>query len=448
MREGWETKFLGEAIRLEYGKPLPKEKRDDAGKYLAYGANGVKCRTNEYFYDKPSIIVGRKGSAGEVTLTEEKFWPLDVTYYVTFDEKKYDLIFLHHCLKSLKLTRLAKGVKPGINRNDVYQIKFNFPPLPEQKRIVSILDEAFEGIEQATKNAEKNLLNARELFDSYLNFVFSQKAEGWVETTLGNLCDFLNGFAFKSTDAVKTSNVQLIRMGNLYQNVLDLDRKPSFYPDNFAEEYSRYVLSEGDLIMSLTGTVDKQDYGFTVEIPATDRVLLLNQRIAKFVNIREDKIDRRYFLHFLRSRSFLEELYSSARGVRQANLSSVSMKKLAVSYPDIKTQRVLVKKFDVLKTEVVNLEAIYKQKLNDLAELKQSLLQKAFAGELTANNVVSFPNAGTRYFDTASPEFSAHVLAYAHYWHASQKREKTFGRVKAQKFLHLTESVAHVDLGR
>jgi len=159
MREGWEIKALGEVIRLEYGKPLPKEDRHNDGKYAAYGANGVKCRTNSYFFDKPSIIVGRKGSAGEVTLTRGNFWPLDVTYFVTFDEKRYDLIFLYHCLKSLRLTKLAKGVKPGINRNDVYQIEFSFPPLPEQKHIVTILDKAFEGIDKAIANTEKNLAN-------------------------------------------------------------------------------------------------------------------------------------------------------------------------------------------------------------------------------------------------------------------------------------------------
>ncbi|WP_321530128.1 restriction endonuclease subunit S [uncultured Desulfuromonas sp.] len=205
-----------------------------------------------------------------------------------------------------------------------------------------------------------------------------------MEKALGGICDLLGGFAFKSTDAVTESNVQLIRMGNLYQNVLDLDRKPSFYPESFAGEYSRYILSEGDLIISLTGTVDKEDYGYTVEIPATDRVLLLNQRIAKFIEIREEQIDRKFFLHFLRSRTFLDDLYASARGVRQANLSSVSMKKLPVAFPSITEQKRLVAIFDMLEENTKNLKAIYQQKLEALAELKQSILQKAFAGELTS----------------------------------------------------------------
>ena len=115
----WEDKRLGDVLKLEYGKPLPKEDRDENGAYPAYGANGIKCRTNQIYRDRPSIIVGRKGSAGEINLTEEKFWPLDVTYFVDFDENQYDLMFLYYCLLSLKLQSLAKGVKPGINRNDV-----------------------------------------------------------------------------------------------------------------------------------------------------------------------------------------------------------------------------------------------------------------------------------------------------------------------------------------
>jgi type I restriction enzyme, S subunit len=209
MKEGWKLKKLGEVIQLEYGKPLPKNDRQEEGAYPAYGANGVKCRTNLFYKDKASIIVGRKGSAGEVTLTEDKFWPLDVTYFVTFDEDKHDLIFLYFCLKSLELTKLAKGVKPGINRNDVYQIMFSFPPLAEQKRIVAILDEAFEGIERAIAHTKKNLANARELFDSHLNTTFSQKGKGWVEKKLGEVCNIIS----KLVDPRKPEYIDLPHLG-------------------------------------------------------------------------------------------------------------------------------------------------------------------------------------------------------------------------------------------
>ena len=278
------------------------------------------------------------------------------------------------------------GNQTNLRKDDILNCPLFFPSLDEQKQIVAILDEAFEGIDQAIRNTEKNLANARELFDSYLNKIFTQKGDGWIEKTLGEVCDFLNGFAFKSDDVVKDSDVQLIRMGNLYQNILDIERNPVFYPNEFKEKFSRYVLLEGDLIMSLTGTVDKEDYGYTVEVPEIEKTLLLNQRIAKFINIDSDYVDKNFFLYLLRSNSFLSALYKSSRGVRQANLSSSSMKKLTISLPPLDSQKSLVFIFRRLENETQKLETIYRQKLAALNELKQSILQKAFTGQLTSKN--------------------------------------------------------------
>jgi type I restriction enzyme S subunit len=176
--ESWEEKKLGEFIKLEYGKPLPDLKRQPDGAYPIYGANGEKDRTNEYYYDKNSIIIGRKGSAGEINKTEKKFWPLDVTYFVTFDEKKYDLNFIYYTLINLKLPRLAKGVKPGINRNEVYSIKVQLPSLPEQKRIVIKLD----AISTKTKKLEaiyrQKLADLEELKKSILHKAFNGELTG------------------------------------------------------------------------------------------------------------------------------------------------------------------------------------------------------------------------------------------------------------------------------
>ena len=194
MNQVWSPKKLGDVITLEYGKPLPKENRSENGKYPAYGANGIKCLTNDSYWDKPSIIVGRKGSAGEINLVDAGFWPLDVTYFVTFEGGKYDLKFLYYMLKKLNLTTLAKGVKPGINRNEVYSIEQKIPQLKEQKRIVAILDEAFTGIDAAIANTEKNLANARELFESYLNVTFKSNGEGWINTEVGEQITLQRGF--------------------------------------------------------------------------------------------------------------------------------------------------------------------------------------------------------------------------------------------------------------
>ena len=165
--------FLTRTSARGYNILCPRTQGDKA-----YGANGEKDRSDKFYFGKPSIIVGRKGSAGEVNLTADKFWPLDVTYFVTFDERQHDLRFLYYLLTTLDLPSLAKGVKPGINRNEIYSQVTKIPPLAEQRRIVGILDEALEGIATAKANAEENLQNARALFESHLQSVFSQRGKG------------------------------------------------------------------------------------------------------------------------------------------------------------------------------------------------------------------------------------------------------------------------------
>jgi len=192
MKEGWSNKLLGEILSLEYGKPLPKSDRTVNGKYPVYGANGIKAMSNKYYFDQPTLIIGRKGSAGEINYSEKKFWPLDVTYFVNYDKDTLDLDFLFHLLTISDLPSLAKGVKPGINRNEVYSIQASIPPLPEQQQIVSILDQAFAAIDQARANVERNLQNAKELFQSKLNAVFSQRGEGWEEKRLWEVNRFID----------------------------------------------------------------------------------------------------------------------------------------------------------------------------------------------------------------------------------------------------------------
>ena len=119
---------------------MPKEKRVTESGIPAYGANGLKCYANKPLHDKPSIIIGRKGSAGELQLVDTPFWALDVTYYAVFDDDKYDLKFIFYLLKSLDLPNLAKGIKPGLNRNDVYKKKVKVPNKVTQIQISKKLD--------------------------------------------------------------------------------------------------------------------------------------------------------------------------------------------------------------------------------------------------------------------------------------------------------------------
>lgn len=412
----WQKEKLGKICRIELGKtPSRSNKKlwDEAkeGKNvwlsiadLPHSLKPIISDSKEYISEegrnicklvpKGTLILSFKLSIGRLAFTGRDLYTNEAIAALYIGDSALLLQdYLYWYLKFFDWDNaVGNDVKvkgKTLNKAKLKEIDVFFPPIEEQKRIVTILDQVFADIEKARATAETNLKNADELFDSYLQQVFSQRGEGWVDTSLGNICNFQNGYAFKSKDTVETSNTQLIRMGNLYQNILDLNRKSVFYPDNFSDEYEQFKLKEGDMIISLTGTVGKEDYGYTVEIPRTDKTLLLNQRIAKIISIDIKKLDKRFLLRTLRSRVFLDKLYSTANGTRQANLSTTTMKDILIGIPSLDKQLELCRDFDKLEVETLKLTRIYSKKLVDLDELKKSILQKAFTGELTKSKGIA-----------------------------------------------------------
>jgi type I restriction enzyme S subunit len=402
-KEGWAWKPLGEVCKTgSGGTPLSSRREYYEGGDIPWLLSGEVAQGNvreaknfitkaglessaARLFPKGTILVAMYGAtAGQVGILRFEAATNQAVCGILPNEKFVpEFLFYFFLAQKDELVAQATGnAQPNISQIKIKNTEVPLPPLPEQHRIVALLDEAFAGHATAKANTERNLQNARAIFESHLQSVFSQRGEGWVERTLGNLCDFLNGFAFNSGDAVTESQAQLVRMGNLYGNQLDLDRNPVFYPDSFATEHSRYVLKEHDIIMSLTGTTGKEDYGFAVRIPDCGHILLMNQRIMKFDAIRHDIIDDGYLLHYLRSRCFLDILYPTANGTRQANLSSVTIKLLPVPLCTLKEQKVIANKLDDLHDETQHLTRLYERKLAALEELKQSLLHQAFNGEL------------------------------------------------------------------
>jgi len=168
-KKNWKTKTIGDVCELLYGKGLDKSLRNGNARYPAYGANGIKTYSKKKLFDKPSIIIGRKGSAGELNYVEKPFWALDVTYYVRLIDGKIDLKFLYYVLKQQNLPSLARGVKPGLNRNEVYEISFSLPPLDEQKKIVNEIEKIFKKINEIQKLNDLKFKNYNEILNTMLN---------------------------------------------------------------------------------------------------------------------------------------------------------------------------------------------------------------------------------------------------------------------------------------
>jgi type I restriction enzyme S subunit len=237
---------------------------------------------------------------------------------VTFDERRYDLIFLYHCLKSLQLTRLAKGVKPGLNRNDVYSIEFAFPPLSEQKRIVAILDEAFEAIAAAVANAEKNLANARELFDNYLNSVFTRNGEGWVEKSLGETGGDVFTGPFGSllhkSDYIQ-GGVPLVNPAHIIDGKIVPDAEKTVDASAMAR-LQNCRLNKGDVIIGRRGEI-----GRCAVVTAAEEGWLCG---TGCFYIRVFRRTNPFFLtHLLRSKPYRANLESLSSGTTMLNLSTL-----------------------------------------------------------------------------------------------------------------------------
>lgn len=373
MKAGWKEKSVGEVIQLEYGKPLDETNRKPDGLYPVYGANGVKDRSDKFYFDKPSIIVGRKGSAGEVTLTEPKFWPLDVTYFVTFDDRRNDLRFLFYLLTTLELPRLAKGVKPGINRNEVYAQVVKIPSLPEQRRIVGILDDAFDGIATAKANAEKNLQNARAVFGSHLQAVFQVKYESIRLSDLAT--DITDGD--HSPPPKAPSGVPFITISDIVKPTRTIDFSNTF---TVPREYFRNLKPNkkprrGDVLYTVTGA--------TLGIPVLVReeIDFCFQRHIGLIRPKLDT-DSLWLSYALLSPQVFRQATVGSTGAAQKTVSLALLRNMSIPKVPHSEQKQIAAKLNALEQETQRLESIYRRKLDALDELKKSLLHQAFNGEL------------------------------------------------------------------
>ena len=272
---------------------------------------------------------------------------------------------------------LAKGVKPGINRNAVYSINAQIPSLPEQKRIVAILDEAFESIAKAKENVEKNLKNANEIFESYLQSVFENKGEGWEEKTLGDVCEFVRGPFGGSLkkNIFKSEGYAVYEQQHAIYNQFDDIRY--FIDENKFNEMKRFELNSGDLIMSCSGTMGKMAI-----IPENIKKGIINQALLKLTPSK--KISVMFLKLWMQSESFQDSVKSYSQGAAIKNVASVkTLKEIKMPVPSLSEQQSIVTKLDAISQETKRLKAIYEKKLADLDELKKSILQKAFEGALT-----------------------------------------------------------------
>jgi type I restriction enzyme, S subunit len=276
---------------------------------------------------------------------------------IRFDENivlpEWFIYYSMSYLYQTKIQSLVTGAtRQRISRKNLGLTSIPIPPLSEQKRIVSILDKAFDAIGKAKTNAEENLKNSKELFDSYLNNIFVNKGEDWEEKTLSECFKLRSG---------KMLSSKMMKKGKF----------PVYGGNGIAGLHSSYNLSGDNIIIGRVGALCGNVRNIKEKIWLTDNAFQVIELKYEFDNS---------FLTYLLN---LKNLRNLARQAAQPVISNSSLKDIILQFPkSLIEQKSIVKKLDAISTETKKLGKIYEQKLADLEKLKKSLLQKAFNGEL------------------------------------------------------------------
>jgi type I restriction enzyme, S subunit len=293
--------------------------------------------------------------------------------------------YLFHALTSPAYKTFIGELSDGVNINN---LKFDdlgrFPvpvaPAVEQRRIVAILDEAFENIATAKANAEKNRQNARDLFASQREAVLSGEGRDWDEARLFDLCDIRHGYAFDGEFFASAGDYVLLTPGNYYESggYRDRGEKQKYFVGPIPGDY---VLPEGCLLVAMTEQAAGL-LGSPLLVPEPDR-FLHNQRLGLVVGKPGVAWVNEFFFHVFNLKRVRDEIHASASGVKVRHTSPGKIGTVRVAFPrTVKEQGDVASKLIEVAAECDLLIVAYERKLAALDDLKKSLLHQAFSGAL------------------------------------------------------------------
>jgi type I restriction enzyme S subunit len=384
--KGWEIKKLGEVCDFQGGSQPPKSQfiyeprkgyvrflqiRDfESDKNITYIPESKKNR----YCNEEDILLGRYGaSVGKVLVNKAGAYNVAMMKTIPNESilyKRYLYYYLNtEDFQTRLLNTASRSAQNGFSKDDIFDFPILLPPLPEQQRIVSILDKCFAAIAKAKANAEQNLKNAKELFESYLQGVFEKKGEGWEEKRLGEVCDFRNGAA--------------------HEQHIDEDGK-------YILVNSKFISADGEKFKKTNSALAPlyvNDIAFVMsDVPngkALAKCFLVDRNDTYTLNQRIGAIKSKVFVPKFLFYQFNRNKYllSFNNGENQTNLRKGDILKCPLWLPPLKEQQTIVRQLDALRAETQKLEAVYQKKIADLEELKKSVLQKAFSGQLSASGL-------------------------------------------------------------
>ncbi|MCF7920488.1 MAG: N-6 DNA methylase [Candidatus Cloacimonetes bacterium] len=348
----WEMVELGDIVEFKYGKSLPERDRLN-GIYPVYGSNGVVGHHNEFIAKAPFIIIGRKGSAGEVKYSNDNGYPIDTTFFIDEMKKQGSLKYLFYVLRSLDLknTNIQSGI-PGLNRNDAYKIKIPLPPLKIQEEIV----EEIEGY-------EKIIEGARQVVENYKPHIDIDP--GWEVVELGELCIDTLGGGTPSTKIEEywTGDIPWITSADIVDFHHAKPRK--YITERAIKESATHLIPKGNIIVVTRVGLGKLFLNdFDVCISQDSQGLIINKA----------KVNPEYLLYILIEKvlTFIE----NSRGATIKGVTKDQLSRLKIPLPSIEKQKGIVLKIQSINNSINGCEILIKVYKNKIEEVINRLWKK------------------------------------------------------------------------
>jgi type I restriction enzyme S subunit len=384
MKQGWEIKKLGEVCRFINGKAYSQHELLKEGKYPVLRVGNFYTNRDWYYSDlelpedkycdKGDLLYAWSASFGPRIWDGEKVIYHYHIWKIEPNEKLIRKDFLFQLLEwdteALKTAHGTGTTMMHVGKGSIEKRLIPLPPLPEQQRIVTILDECFAAIAKAKANAEQNLKNARELFESYLQGVFENG--NWEKKELRELTTVLGDGLHGTPKYTIDGEYYFINGNNLNDGKIEF--KENTKRVNI-DEFNKHKknLTNRTVLVSINGTLGN------IAFYNGEKIIL--GKSACYFNLKEN-VDNGFVKYVLSSPYFINYAHREATGATIKNVSLKTMREFKVPLPPLKEQQTIVRQLDALRAETQKLEGIYQQKLLNLEELKKSVLQKAFAGEL------------------------------------------------------------------
>lgn len=394
----WTEQYLGSLIIEEKKSLIQVQGASNFGDYLFFTSGDNILVHDTYIVDGERLFLATGGKANVKFYDGKAAYSTDT--YVLKSEKastKYLYYYLLNQIEFISSNLFTGSGLKHLQKHDFKKLKFLLPESkPEQTRIAEILSTADEAIAQTEALIAKYQRIKTGLMQDLLTrgidengnirskethkFVVKngiEVPEEWEVDLLRKNVNIKGGYSFKSSDFT-SSGIQLIRIGNLYNNVLDLNREPIYLPESFEKNHPSFVLKGGDIILSMTGTYGKRDYGFAIMLPENSK-FLLNQRVCRFFY--DDNIFRDFLLLLLRSENYLNQLFINVTGSKQGNLNTSNILDILVRLPRKDEQIRIVEK---VESAGKNINDLIKHRIK-LQSLKTGLMQDLLSGRVRVN---------------------------------------------------------------